>query len=202
MSIRKMWAGLLKIWLIGIELYKQINKQAGRVLNCSLQCLVCKALNLRLMNMDIHCGRMSRAYKRARSKSRAKSKTAWTKHKQRCMACFHVTGQMWNSEIYRDIHLKSATSWCTGTKLCMCSSCWVCWMVMSPAAVTQQSHHPAEEGKWSDVEAAKMKMEKSWTIIMACGHKQVSSNQWKETVRQLQSFVSSQWLHMIFIKYE
>lgn len=42
---------------------------------------------------------------------------------------------------------------------------------MWPAAVTQQNHHPAEESKWSDLEAARMKMERLMcTIILARGN--------------------------------
>lgn len=45
------------------ELNKQINQQAKQfsVQKSSLQCLVCRAVNLWLMNMDIYYGRVNRA---------------------------------------------------------------------------------------------------------------------------------------------
>lgn len=46
----------------------------------------------------------------------------------------------------------------------------MCCLVMLPAAVTQQNHYSAEEGKWNDLEASRMKKERSvGTIIFGCG---------------------------------
>ncbi len=56
-------------------------------------------------------------------------------------------------------------------EVCMCLPHWVCWLVMLPAAVTQQNHHLAEESKWNSLEAATVKTEQ-WmcTINLARGN--------------------------------
>lgn len=59
----------------------------------------------------------------------------------------------------------------TGSELCMYLFWLVCWLVMLPAAVTQHSHHHAEEGKFGDLEAARVKMERLMcAIILAYGN--------------------------------
>lgn len=61
MSIHKLFLVFLNF--SSLELYKQIYKQASwlSVQKSSLQCLVCQAANLWLMNMEIYHGRVNRA---------------------------------------------------------------------------------------------------------------------------------------------
>lgn len=49
---------------------------------------------------------------------------------------------------------------------CACVFLCGCWLVMLPAAVTQQNHHPAEEGKLSDLDAMTMKMQRLMCTVI------------------------------------